>query len=97
MYVCVCVWRLGVVAPAPREHTHAGVAALGSRPIECGELGCGPLCSKSVLVGIKDVLAFRGRKKSSWGQKLVAVSRRKSQRARGHRGRRAGGQRQCAQ
>lgn len=47
------------------------------------------------LVCTKDALALGGGKKSSRGQKLVAVSRRKSQRARGGRSRRAGGH--CAQ
>lgn len=47
--------------------------------------------------GRKDALAFGGREKSSWGQKLVSISRRKSQRARGSGSGRASRQRQRAQ
>lgn len=57
------------------------------------ESPAGPLRSGLLSVGTEDALAFRGRKKSSRGQKLIAVSRRKSERARGSRGRWAGGQR----
>lgn len=70
------------------EGTALGTAEANARPPSAG-------CSESV--GIKDALAFGRREKSSWGQELVAISRRQSQRARGGCGGRAGGQRQCAQ
>lgn len=92
-------WLLVNLPRVPGGHQWAG--RLGGRRTQgsgvSAESPAGPLRSGLPSVGIEDALAFRGRKKSSWGQKLVAVSRRKSQRARGSRGRRAGGQRQRAQ
>lgn len=89
-------WLLGSLPRVPGDHQGRQCMLTQGQPSECGE-PAGLLRSGLLSVDIKDALAFRGRKKSSRGQKLVAISRRKSQRARGSRGGWARGQRQRAQ
>lgn len=90
-HVCgIWAWWCPVPRNTPTldDHTHKEQAKGMRRP---------GLHSETVSVGRKVALTFRGRKKSSWGQKLVAIARRKSQRACGSCGWRASGQRQGAQ